>query len=102
MHHISKNWEPVFDFQYKVVVGQCVLLTDFVSITCSIFNQKMEEILHLHHNTIKSLENGIPRNSVGRISLPPDFFTPGSCMGLTYTEVAQQSSEKIDTFARSL
>ena len=24
MHHISKNWEPIFDFQYKVVVGQCV------------------------------------------------------------------------------
>ena len=26
MHHISKNWEPVFDFQYKVVVGQCDVL----------------------------------------------------------------------------
>ena len=25
MHHISKNWERVFDFQYKVVIGQCVL-----------------------------------------------------------------------------
>ena len=24
MHHISKNWEHVFDFQYKVVTGQCV------------------------------------------------------------------------------
>ena len=24
MHHISKNWERVFDFQYKVVIGQCV------------------------------------------------------------------------------
>ena len=23
MHHISKNWERVFDFQYKVVSGQC-------------------------------------------------------------------------------
>ena len=23
MHHISKNWERVFDFQYKVVTGQC-------------------------------------------------------------------------------
>ena len=23
MHHISKNWECVFDFQYKVVIGQC-------------------------------------------------------------------------------
>ena len=23
MHHISKNWECVFDFQYKVVTGQC-------------------------------------------------------------------------------
>ena len=23
MHHISKNWELVFDFQYKVVTGQC-------------------------------------------------------------------------------
>ena len=22
MHHISKNWERVFDFQYKVVTGQ--------------------------------------------------------------------------------
>ena len=22
MHHISKNWERVFDFQYKVVIGQ--------------------------------------------------------------------------------
>ena len=26
MHHISKNWEHVFDFQYKVVTGQCVIL----------------------------------------------------------------------------
>ena len=25
MHHISKNWEHVFDFQYKVVTGQCAL-----------------------------------------------------------------------------
>ena len=25
MHHISKNWEHVFDFQYKVVIGQCVI-----------------------------------------------------------------------------
>ena len=25
MHHISKNWEYVFDFQYKVVTGQCGL-----------------------------------------------------------------------------
>ena len=24
MHHISKNWECVFDFQYKVTIGQCV------------------------------------------------------------------------------
>ena len=24
MYHISKNWECVFDFQYKVVIGQCV------------------------------------------------------------------------------
>ena len=24
MHHISKNWECVFDFQYKVVTGHCV------------------------------------------------------------------------------
>ena len=23
MHHISKNWERIFDFQYKVVIGQC-------------------------------------------------------------------------------
>jgi len=23
MHHISKNWEHVFDFQYKVVTGRC-------------------------------------------------------------------------------
>ena len=23
MHHISKNWEGVFDFQYKVDLGQC-------------------------------------------------------------------------------
>ncbi len=23
MHHISKNLEHVFDFQYKVVTGQC-------------------------------------------------------------------------------
>ena len=23
MHLISKNWEGVFDFQYKVVLGQC-------------------------------------------------------------------------------
>ena len=23
MDHISKNWEHVFDFQYKVVIGQC-------------------------------------------------------------------------------
>ena len=23
MHHISKNGESVFDFQYKVVIGQC-------------------------------------------------------------------------------
>ena len=26
MHHISKNWECVFDFQYKVVTGQCVFV----------------------------------------------------------------------------
>ena len=26
MHHISKNWEHVFDFQYKVVLGQCEML----------------------------------------------------------------------------
>ena len=24
MHHISKNGERVFEFQYKVVTGQCV------------------------------------------------------------------------------
>ena len=23
MHVISKNWEGVFDFQYKVAIGQC-------------------------------------------------------------------------------
>ena len=23
MHHISKNWECVFDFQYKVAIVQC-------------------------------------------------------------------------------
>ena len=23
MHHISRNWKCVFDFQYKVVIGQC-------------------------------------------------------------------------------
>ena len=23
MHHISKNWEGIFDFQYKVAIGQC-------------------------------------------------------------------------------
>ena len=23
MHHISKNWEHVFHFQYKVAIGQC-------------------------------------------------------------------------------
>ena len=23
MHHISKNWEGVFDFQYKFAIGQC-------------------------------------------------------------------------------
>ena len=27
VHHISKNWERVFDFQYKVVTGQCVFET---------------------------------------------------------------------------
>ena len=30
MHHISKNWEHVFDFQYKVVIGQCVFLLKVV------------------------------------------------------------------------
>ena len=28
MHHISKNWEGVFDFQYKVAIGQCDYLTN--------------------------------------------------------------------------
>ncbi len=23
MHDISKNWEGVFEFQYKVAIGQC-------------------------------------------------------------------------------
>ena len=23
MHHVSKNWECVFDFQYKAAIGQC-------------------------------------------------------------------------------
>ena len=26
MHHISKNWECVFDFQYKVTIGECEIL----------------------------------------------------------------------------
>ena len=23
MHHISKNWQCIFDYQYKVTIGQC-------------------------------------------------------------------------------
>ena len=26
MLHISKNWEGVFDFQYKVALGQCTVV----------------------------------------------------------------------------
>ena len=28
MHQISKNWECVFYFQYKVATGQCALTED--------------------------------------------------------------------------
>ena len=31
MHLISKNWEGVFDFQYEVAIGQCVVTLDFES-----------------------------------------------------------------------
>ncbi len=29
LHYISKNWERVFHFQYKVVIGQCDPLVCF-------------------------------------------------------------------------
>ena len=30
MHHISKNWEGIFDFQYKVAIGQYVSYGSFI------------------------------------------------------------------------
>ena len=39
MRHISKNWESVFDFQYKVVKGQCdesKILTNFACLALNL------------------------------------------------------------------
>ena len=50
MHHISKNWEPVFDFQYKVVIGQCAL---------------NDVTQHLSHNFWS--RQGLLKNWIGRL-----------------------------------
>ena len=49
MHHISKNWECVFDFQYKVAIRQCEFNQTYqllLTLALTKMEQVMPQILH--------------------------------------------------------
>ena len=61
MHHISQNWERVFDFQFKVVIGhgQCDIHSNTVLQLCSAVVALHSHFAFQHFVVKLSLENAL-------------------------------------------